>query len=344
MIDTLMANREFPFLEIKEVIHRYNNKKVLDIPCMSFTRGKIYAVVGPNGSGKTTLLTILGLLLKPTSGKVLFESKDVYAHPHLLHDVRTKMTTVIQNPILFDMTVEKNIEYGLKIRGTPLGERKRIVKDCLEMVRLDGFQKRRARELSGGEAQRAAIARALAIKPQVMFLDEYTSNVDEKSIEVLNDVIAAINHLYGSTIFLVTHDTQQAYNLADEVITIFGGMLVQSSMQNLFKGRVASINDLSIFDTGKIKLEVVTSKEGSVHAAINPQDIIVSLAPLSSSARNSLYGMITEVFDDGVRILLAVKAGEDFKVKMTRDSFQEMKLTVGSKVYITFKSTAVEVF
>jgi len=333
-----------PLIEISNIVHLYKGMRVLDVAQLSFDKGKVYAVLGPNGSGKTTLLNILGVLLKPTKGTVYFEGKDVYASTTLVSDIREKMTTVIQNPVLFDTTVEKNIAYGLAIRGVNGEKIKSIVAECLSTVRLEGFQKRKARLLSGGEAQRVAIARALAIKPQVLFLDEFTSNVDEKSIEVLENVIKTINKEYGSTVFLVTHDTQQAYRLADEVVTLFEGKVIASSLENLFRGKVKKVNDISVFDTGKITIEVVTDKEGMVYAAIDPRDIILSLQPISSSARNSFFGEITRIVDEGSCVSMTMRAGEEFKVKITRESFLGMKLGVGSRVCLTFKSTAVEVF
>ena len=339
-----MNNKELPIIETSEIFHIYNGKKVLDIKPLSFTRDKIYAVLGPNGSGKTTLLYILGLLLKPTSGHVFVEGRDVYTNQGCINDARSKMTTVIQNPVLFDTTVEKNIDFGLRVRGERKEKRKIIVDECLKMVRLEGFQKRKAKELSGGEAQRVTIARALAIRPQVLFLDEFTSNVDERSIELLEGVIKNVHQQYGSTIFLVTHDTYQAYKLADEVINLFDGRIVASSLENLFRGRIIKTNNLSTFDTGKMKIEVLTDRVDVAYAAINPRDIVVSLQPLLSSARNSFNGMINKIGEDGASVLLNVKAGEELIVKITKESFLEMKLTIGSNVYLSFKSTAVEIF
>lgn len=338
-----MEQKKLPLIEAEGLVHYYNSTRVLDVPHLSFSRGNIYAFLGPNGSGKTTLLNILGLLLRPTSGRVLYENKNLLSNQGFMKDVRARMTTVIQNPILFDMSVENNVAYGLRLRGTSKEERKSMVRECLRMVQLDGFQERRARELSGGEIQRVAIARALAVKPEVLFLDEYTSNVDEKSIQVLDEVITRVKQLNGTTVFLVTHDTRQAHKLADEVINLFAGRVVQSSMENLFKGTIASINGLAVFDTGRIKMEIIAANEGEAHAAINPHDIIISLQPLSTSARNSFCGPIVEVISEGAAIRLRVDVGEVFKVLMTRASFQEMQLDVGTKVYITFKSTAVEV-
>jgi molybdopterin-binding protein len=121
------------------------------------------------------------------------------------------------------------------------------------------------------------------------------------------------------------------------------GKVVQSSMENLFRGTIVRINDLSVLDTGKIKMEIISARQGEAHAAVNPKDILVSHQPLSTSARNCFPGIITEVIHEGAAVRLSVTAGEVFKVLMTRASFQEMKLDVGTKVYIAFKSTAVEI-
>jgi tungstate transport system ATP-binding protein len=338
-----MSSSHHPLIAVKDLVHCYNSTRVIDVPRLSFDRGKIFALLGPNGSGKTTLINILGLLLKPTSGSVFYETQELFANPELMKRVRARMTTVIQNPILFDTTVEGNVAYGLRIRGASKEKQSRIVKQSLSMVKLDGFQGRRARELSGGETQRVAIARALAVEPEVMFLDEYTANVDETSVQVLDEVIARVRQKGDTTIFLVTHDTRQAHRLADEVINLFAGKVVQSSMENLFRGTIVRINDLSVLDTGRIKMEIISARQGEAHAAVNPRDILVSHQPLSTSARNCFQGIIMEVIHEGAAVRLSVAAGEVFKVLMTRASFQEMKLDVGARIYITFKSTAVEV-
>ncbi len=344
LVEYAMQEKDPSLICLQKIVHSYNRKTVLDIPQINFIRGRIYAVLGPNGSGKTTLLSILSLLLKPTAGKVLFEGKDVYAEPKNINDVRKKITTVIQNPVLFDTTVEKNVDYGLRLRSVKKDERKNVVAKCLNNVRLDGFQKRKAKELSGGQAQRVAIARALAINPQVLFLDEFTSNIDEKSIEILESVIRSINKDSGSTVFLVTHDTQQAYRMADKVITLFEGKVIEASLENLVRGTITKFNGTSLLDTGRMKIEVVTDKKGLVYAAINPHDIILSIHHLQSSARNTFYGKISQIFDEGARISLMIDVGEEFMVKITRKSLNEMKLSVGITVCMTFKSTAVEVF
>ncbi len=209
-------------LEIYDLTQLYNGKKVLDIPYLAFKKGRIYGVMGPNGAGKTTLLSILGLLKRPTTGKIYFEGKDVKIQRSYL---RKHLTLVLQNPLLFDTTVEKNVAYGLKIRNIPKKDRDERIQRSLNLVGLNGFQKRRARELSGGEIQRVAIAQALAIEPKILFLDEPTANVDRENVEILEEIIKELNRKYQITVILATHNLDQSYRIADEVISLFEGKI-----------------------------------------------------------------------------------------------------------------------
>lgn len=143
----------------------------------------------------------------------------------------------------------------------------------------------------------------------------------------------------------MTHDTHQAYRLADEVVTLFHGRVAGPSLENLFRGRIGSVDGLPVFDTGRLRMEVITDKSGSAYAAIDPAAIILSYSPVRSSARNTLQGVIRTISDNGSSgIRLCIEAGEELTVKMTKESLSEMNLTVGSRVYLTFKSSAVEIF
>ena len=153
----------------------FNGKQVLSISHLAFNKGEIYCLYGANGSGKTTFFEILTLLQKPEQGRVLFKGKEVYPGGEGFSELRSKVTLIHQNPILFDTTVEKNVDYGLRVRKVDRKERMLRVKECLKIVGLEGFQRRRSRELSGGEAQRVAIARALSIDPEVLLLDEFST-------------------------------------------------------------------------------------------------------------------------------------------------------------------------
>ncbi len=334
---------EMAQLEVRNVTHRYNGEVVLDIPHLSIERGKIYGLVGPNGSGKTTLLSIMNLLIRPTTGQLFFEGNPITYEDSSRLDIQRSMAMTTQTPYLFNITVEGNIAYGLRARGIPRKNRAAIIEDALQQVGLRGLAERRARGLSGGEAQLVAIARALVIDPKILLLDEPTANVDAGHIGLLEEIISAINGDRGTTIVITTHNLSQAYRLAHHVFPLFEGRLVPSTMHNLFGGTINASPDGPYFDTGKIRIWIPQefSSSTSKHISVNPEDIIVSKEPFASSARNRYEGTITQVVDQKGRVDLVVNAGESFRVQITDHSFRRLGLNVGSRIYVTFKATSV---
>ncbi len=334
---------ELPQIELRDVTHSYNGKAVLDVPHLSIRSGKIYCVVGPNGSGKTTLLSIMNLLIRPTTGQLFFEGEPIQYDGGNRLEVQRSMAMTLQSPYLFNTTVEGNIAYGPRARGIPRKDRAVIIEDALRQVGLRGLEKRKAKELSGGEAQLVAIARALVIDPKILFLDEPTANVDTSHIRRLEEVIAAINGDRGTTIVLTTHNLPQAYRLAHHVFPLFEGRLVSSTMHNVFGGAIKASPEGAYFDTGKIQVWVPQefSSSSSKHISVNPEDIIVSKEPFASSARNRYEGTITQAIAQGGRVDLAVDAGEIFRVQITEHSFRRLGLNLGSRIYVTFKATCV---
>jgi tungstate transport system ATP-binding protein len=332
-----------PLFELRDITKSYNNSEVLNIPRLVIKKGGIYGIMGLNGAGKSTLLSILAFLIPPTSGTLLWEGTDVATLNK--YALRRKVTLIHQNPYLFDTTVRKNIVYGLKGRRIPKAKRDETSHECLKQVGMLGFEERRARELSGGETQRVAIARALALKPQVLLLDEPTANVDQQGVEQLEIILQELNKKHGIAIIVATHDVNQAYRLSDEVIYLSAGKISKSPIENLMKGKIVTKDeDLFIFDTGEIQVALLPGKDHINHIAIPPEDIIVSYKSISTSARNSFAGIIAQVTDEGDVVSLTVDIGEKLKVKITKKSFQEMRLNLGSTVYVTFKSSSVETF
>jgi tungstate transport system ATP-binding protein len=333
---------KIPQLELKNVAHCYNGKVVLDIPHLSIERGTIYGVVGPNGSGKTTLLSIMNLLLRPTRGQIFFEGRPIQYEDNSRLEVQRSMAMTIQTPYLFNTTVEGNTAYGLRARGIPWKTRSALIDDALQQVGLRDLAKRRARELSGGEAQLVAIARALVIDPRILFLDEPTANVDVRHIYRLEEIISAINRDRGTTIVLTAHNIPQAYRLAHHVFPLFEGRLVPSTMHNLFGGTIKTSPEGPYFDTGRIRIWISQefSSSASNHISINPEDIIVSKEPFASSARNRYEATITQVIDQKGRVDLMVNAGENFRVQITEHSFRRLGLNVGARIYVTFKASS----
>jgi tungstate transport system ATP-binding protein len=334
---------EIPQLELRNVTHCYDGKMVLDIPHLSIERGKIYGVVGPNGSGKTTLLFIMNLLIRPTTGQLFFKGKPIQYEDNNRLEIQRSMAMTLQTPYLFNTTVEGNIAFGLRARGIPRKNWGALIEDVLQQVGLRGVAKRRARELSVGEIQLVAIARALVIDPKILFLDEPTANVDVRHIHRLEEIIAAINGDRKTTIVLTTHDLSQAYRFAHHVFPFFEGRLVSSTMHNLFGGTIKTSTDGPYFDTGKIHIWIPqeVSSSSSNHISINPDDIIVSKEPFASSARNRYEGSIAQVVEQGERVGLVIKAGETFRVHITGHSFRRLGLNVGSRICITFKASSV---
>ena len=334
-----------PVFEAQDLVQRYDQQTVLNIKQLSLFPKKIYCFYGPNGAGKTTLFELLMLLRKPSSGRLFFQGKEIYPQDDGLRALRNQVTLVHQDPLLFDTNVERNVDYGLRVRKADKELRKARVKECLALVGLDGFQHRKARQLSGGETQRVAIARALSIHPTVLFLDEFSANVDEKYRALLENILHKIREQLGTTIIFTTHYREQAYRVADEVIHLFRGRVVQAPLKNIFHGRISRKNDLYSFSTGKVKFDVITEHDGDATVAIPSKAIVVSRHPIvESSMRNHITGNISHIIDAGDHIDLNVQAGEDFKVTLSKDSYHEMQLHPGMQVFLNFKAAAVKVF
>lgn len=210
---------------IEALTRHRGNGFVLEIPYLTFQQGRIYSLVGPNGAGKTTLLELLNLLQKPDQGRIFFEGQEITNGCPSLSS-RRQMTLIMQDPLLFRTTVFKNIAYGLRVRKV----NKKIIEgkvfDALDMVGLSGFENRNAYELSRGEAQRAAIARALVLNPKVLFLDELTTNIDRENTETIERLIKEMNRKNCTTIIFATHNLSQACRLADEGISLLNGKIV----------------------------------------------------------------------------------------------------------------------
>lgn len=326
-------------IEITELKKEYDGALVLDIPSYSFNAGGIYALVGPNGSGKTTLLLILSLLLEKSSGSLRFNGIDLTRHN--LYDLRRNITLVHQEPTMFQTTVDKNVAMGLVYRGTARDAVNREVDKALETVGLSHLKDRNARTLSGGETKRVAIARALAIRPRVLLLDEPTANVDIHNVAKIEQIIGDINERYDTTIIFSTHNLRQAYQSADHVLTLLEGRPHDFELKNFFSGTPSTLNGEPVFDTGRITVSLSEPVNSARHITIDPKEIIVSYKKIESSARNQFAGEIVAISKDGSAVSLTVDVGERFNIRITMKSLEEMGLTIGKKVNISFKASSV---
>ncbi len=328
-----------PFL-LKNIEVKYGDRQVLAIEHLATRPDAITAVMGPNGAGKTTLLKVLAGLLDPARGTVTYRGEHVNSHN--VARLRQKVCLVHQVPLLFDTTVFENVAFGLKARRVPKAEIDQAVTHALNLVGCVDLKKRRARELSGGEVKRIAIARALVLNPEVLLLDEPLANVDQITAKALEEAFRAIEE-QGQTLIFSTHNPRLAHRLAPEVVVLTDGRLSPSPYENLFAGRPIADGETSWFDTGRIRIAIPAGLSNTGHISIGADEILLSRLPLESSARNVFQGRLTRIEERGEGVLdVSVEAGEIFIVRLTNQSFHELGLTIGDHVYITFKSTSVK--
>lgn len=194
------------------------NQVVLDIPELEIAANKVTAIQGSNGAGKSTLLKLLAFLERPHPGSIQFCGKELSTTGLLLS--RRRVSLVTQKPYLLRGTVFENVLLGLKFRGVPIQSAKKKVNEALTKTGIDSFAARLAMHLSGGEAQKVALARALALQPKVLLLDEPFNHLDQASIENLSRLIADFARQDGHSVIFTTHDQLLADMLADGIIRI----------------------------------------------------------------------------------------------------------------------------
>ena len=208
----------------------YGSNVALDIEELTIAEGRLYTLTGANGAGKSTLLSILAFLAPPTSGEIFYAGKRVDWNHGSVEECRRKVTLLHQSPYLFGGSVVDNVAFGLKVRGIRGEERRRRIDEVLDIVGLRGFRDRKARELSGGEEQRVAMARALVLKPEVLLLDEPLANIDRETTGLLETVIASLP-AQGTTVVMTTHDRDHPGRLNGESIFLEGGRHVLQSLR-----------------------------------------------------------------------------------------------------------------
>lgn len=223
-----------PIYRIDKLSHRYNRQPVLSVDHLEIEPASIVGLVGPNGSGKSTLLKLMAFILRPTEGLIRFDGLPAVPFDE---SVRFQVTLLTQDPYLMKRTVFNNIVYGLKVRGG----RERLtqpVNDALAMVGLDPktFAPRQWDELSGGEAQRVALAARLVLKPRVLLLDEPTASVDAHSSELIRNASLRARDEWGATLVIASHDREWLYDVCDDVLHLFKGKPAGTGRSNMIFG------------------------------------------------------------------------------------------------------------
>ena len=211
-------------ITISGVTHHYGENRVLQDVNLFAGHGELVALLGPSGCGKTTLLKILAGLIPLSHGTIFLGDIDMTE----VEARKRNAVMVFQNYALFPhLTVERNVEYGLKVRKIPSDERRERIKRILETVKLTGYGDRKISQLSGGQQQRVALARALVVQPDVLLFDEPLSNLDEKLRVSMRQEIRNIQKQADITSIYVTHDQEEAMSIADKIVIMDGGVIQQ---------------------------------------------------------------------------------------------------------------------
>src|SRR5213594_1244025 len=329
-------------LELVAVRHRYDGRVVLDIERFALAPGSGVAIVGPNGSGKSTLLRLLALLERPSEGEVRLDGVAVAgAGP------RRRVTLVEQRPVLLRGTVRENLEFGLQVRGIRRTEVNRRVDSVAGRLGITPLLHRRRHELSDGEVQRVAVARALAVEPDVLLLDEPASSADRAAAQSLYHALAEERARRPLAVCLASHQLEDAYRWADDVRALADGRLSPVTPENLFRIElpVGAPGDLKHVRVGNVEIAALTDKSGPAILAVPPTDILVSREPLTSSARNVFCGRVTRlVHQRGGAVHVTADVGVELVAVVTEDAARDLGLTPGSPVAFAFKASAVRVF
>lgn len=330
-------------VELRGVRQRYQGRTVLALDHFAIERGAMVAVVGPNGSGKSTLLRLLALLERPTEGEVWLDGRPVPPSAA----ARRRVTLVEQRPVLFRGSVRANLEYGLAARGIERSVTRGRVASVTERLGITSLLDRRRRELSEGEIQRVAIARALALEPELLLLDEPVSSADRAAAQQLYRALQDERAARGVTICLASHQLEDAYRWADDLRALAEGRLVPVTPDNLFRvdlppGPMEHPRHVRV---GGLEIAVVTDRTGPAILAVSPSDIILSRAPVSSSARNVFPGIVRRLDHPRPGLVhVTADVGVELVAAVTEEAVHDLGLSPGARVTYAFKASAVQVF
>lgn len=334
-------------LEMRNIKRTYDDVTVLDIDTFSLEKSERVALVGPNGSGKTTLLNIIALLDIPNSGEIKLLDKNIdFKKPD---ECRGNVTLVAQEPFFFAGSLHRNMAFGLS------GSRLNLIDEYLRMLGISDLSKRSPRTFSSGELKRAAIARALVHKTQILLLDEPFANVDSQSNEILQRVIENLPD--GQSVIFTTHELSRAYDIADRIITLQDGKISPWTPENLYRMNAKKIEDgwefiansgLRIYFAGELNVSRNETKtENAFTVSINSNQVLLSKDVITSSAQNSFKGVIRRIEATGKTLVgFTIECADDFIIRasVTTRTVKEFNCTVGDDVWVHFKSSAIHVF
>jgi ABC-type Fe3+/spermidine/putrescine transport system ATPase subunit len=347
-----------PIVQVRDVSLRLGDFAVHDAG-MDIREREYFVLLGPTGAGKTVLLECIAGLHQPETG-------DIYVDGERMNDTAPEargLGYLPQDYALFPhLTVAQNIAFGMRIRKKPRGEIERKVAELAELLGITHLLHRSSVKLSGGEKQRSALARALAIEPKVLLLDEPLSALDEQTREGLCVELRRVHEQLGTTTLHVSHNFEETMSVADKIGIIHEGRIRQIGTpeevfrrpnsefvarfvrtENIFRGTATSQRGRLVVRSGGMALEAESGPEGDVFLTVRPENVTVAAAP-GRQRVNELAGRIARVVDKGALMRVDVAAGVTLVALVGRRSFQNSGLKVGAEAAVSFDPAAAHVF
>ncbi|MBI2858784.1 MAG: ABC transporter ATP-binding protein [Chloroflexi bacterium] len=351
-------------LEAHDLYVVRGGRNVVQSSDLAISPGETLVVIGPNGSGKSSLLLALALLIDSYRGTIRHMGRADRESTRL--EMRRRSAVVFQDPLLLSTSVLENVSLGLRLRGRPSGTSRDLARFWLRRFGIEHLESRNARLLSGGEAQRVSLARAFVVSPELLFLDEPFSSLDQPSRQsLIEDLRLVIKETHTTTV-MVTHSRDEALALGDRVAVLINGRIRQTGtpesvfsapadeevaafvgIENVLAGTVTESRDgmaSVVIAGGRVEAVSGFAPGSAVTVCLRPEDVTLSLAGVVapvSSARNRLPARISAVTGLGSQVKLTLDCGFPLVSLITRRSFEEMSLDVSSAVIASFKASSV---
>ena len=359
-----LNNAAEPFIRIESLTKQFDGTAVVEKVDLNIYQGELFAILGGSGCGKTTLLRMLAGFETPSAGRVFIDGIDMTGLPPYQRPVNM----MVQSYAVFPhMTVERNVAYGLKKEGVDKSQIEEQVHQMLSLVQLSGYEKRKPHQLSGGQLQRVALARALVKKPKVLLLDEPLAALDKKLRERTQFELTNIQNELGITFIVVTHDQEEAMNLATRIAVMDQGRFVQIGTpthvyespsnrfvadffgtMNMFEGSVSQVtHNHLLIDTADIGIVSAPQTPGAnvgsrVWLAVRPEKITISNEPLMSEDTTCIKGVISDLGYYGNRTVYRVTTDTSSVVEISAQNqlrTSEPALGLADEVFVSWDLT-----
>lgn len=338
---------------LKNICKDYNGVPACSDINLTVREGEFFTFLGPSGCGKTTILRLIAGFIFPDKGTIHLAGHDITS----LDAEKRKIGMVFQNYALFPfMTVRQNIEYGLKVQKRPSREIREKVRYHLDTVGLSGLENRNVNELSGGEQQRVALARSLAVEPKVLLLDEPLSNLDARLRDRMREELKLLQKKLGITTIFVTHDQREALTMSDRIGVFDSGRCVQvDSPEDIYSRPATSfvarfVGDTNLLEVNRKNGDWYIEQRIRVNAdiqadtryiSIRPQDINIS-SPRADSAKHSMIGWVESRQFNGISTDYSiVSEGIRFRSSVLNTALSAGVFEVGDEVTIAFADNSI---